>query len=852
MNSEHFRHLRHRPLRAALISVFVLSWLLLSGCSYEGSVSVIDCDHDDECPDPTTCVNNICAAAQPDAGGLEDAAGDPDVDDGCGAGLILCDGRCVDPSDDVSHCGGCDNQCTSTDGGQGQCLDGVCRLICAEGFERCGSSCVDTQTNVFHCGGCDDACPSLAGYDVSCVAGSCESECFEGTQECNDDGVCMDLDADPAHCGVCNNSCLSGECADGVCLPLPCDSDPQPGDDHYPFGGGSGDSETDPFTICTAQQLNEIGNGDQYLDRHFALVADIDLADLDEQVRRIGAHDDPFTATFDGNNHEIRNLDLVGGDRTALFVRTSEISAISHIRLVNAMIDGSNQAASLVGRNDGVVSHIEASVDIRGRDNTGGLVALNFGQISDSHVTGRVQSTGARVGGLVGRMREGSEVSDSTANVEVIGWGERIGGLIGDMLQESALLNSSAQGPVRGFSAHHVGGLVGRMENQSRVVDSHALGTVSSNDPNVGGLVGDLANRATITTSYSEGSVIAGQSDRVGGLVGRTETGTLISESHSTSNVSGRTDVGGLVGENNAPISESYATGSVSATGENSGGLIGYNKGAISETYATGDVYSTSSRVGGLVGLNFGPIDDAYATGSVSSFSSRTGGLVGYNRHDGDVDDSCQIQASHASGTVISIGGANYIGGLIGRHRDGCSLLDSFSTGDVHAADSDRVGGLVGLMNDSNTEIRRSFSTGRVHGSKYVGGLVGRMEDSGLIIDSYATGSVRADDDDAGGLVGRISGQITNCYATGFITSDSSAGGLVSDNGGTVTDSYWNLDTTGQDSTDGDEDERGEGLTNEEFIDEARFENWSFDGADQVWEMSVSDGRPILLWETTL
>ena len=857
MNSERSRPVQRRLLQATLLGVVIMSWLLLSGCSYEGSVSVIDCDHDDECPDPTICLNNICAAAQPDAGGLEDVEGDGDgdVDDGCGEGQLLCDGRCIDPTDNISHCGECGNQCASTDGGQGQCLDGVCRLICAAGFERCGSSCVDTQTNVFHCGGCDNACLSLEGHDVSCVAGDCESECSEGTQECNDDGVCLDLDADPAHCGVCNNSCLSGECADGTCLPLPCDAEPQEEDDHYPFGGGSGDSETDPFTICTAQQLNEIGNGNQYLDRHFALVADIDLADLDEQVRRIGAHDDPFTATFDGNNHEIRNLDLVGGDRTALFVRTSETSAISHIRLVNAMIDGSNQAASLVGRNDGTISHIEATVDVRGHNNTGGLVALNFGQIIDSHVSGRVESAGARVGGLVGRMREGSEIVDSIANVEVIGWGERIGGLVGDMQQESTILNSSAQGPVRGFSVHYIGGLVGKMEGQSSVNDSHALATVSADGQFVGGLIGELIDSATIVTSFSEGSVVAGQADHAGGLAGGAGPETSISGSHSASTISGRAHIGGLVGANYGPVSDSYATGSVSATDENSGGLIGYNKGAIFETYATGDVHSTSSRVGGLVGRNYGSIADAHATGSVSSFSSHTGGLVGYNRYDAAVEDSCLIQSTSATGTVISIGGDDFIGGLIGRHLNGCTLLDSFATGDIHAAASDRVGGLVGLMNDDDTEIRRSFATGRVHGREFVGGLVGRMDNSGLIIDSYATGSVRADNDDAGGLVGRVdasSGKITRCYATGFITSNSSAGGLISDNDGVVTNSYWNLDTTGQDSTDGDEGERGEGLTSEEFIDEDKFENWTFSGVDQVWEMSVPEGRPILLWEMTL
>ena len=45
------------------------------------------------------------------------------------------------------------------------------------------------------------------------------------------------------------------------------------------YGGGTG-TESDPFQICTAEQMNEIGlqvNEDDW-DKHFKLMADIDLA----------------------------------------------------------------------------------------------------------------------------------------------------------------------------------------------------------------------------------------------------------------------------------------------------------------------------------------------------------------------------------------------------------------------------------------------------------------------------------------------------------------------------------------------------------------------------------------------
>src|SRR5262249_19113832 len=41
---------------------------------------------------------------------------------GCDAGLVLCDGRCVDPTQDSSNCGACATSCSATQ----TCIDGAC------------------------------------------------------------------------------------------------------------------------------------------------------------------------------------------------------------------------------------------------------------------------------------------------------------------------------------------------------------------------------------------------------------------------------------------------------------------------------------------------------------------------------------------------------------------------------------------------------------------------------------------------------------------------------------------------------------------------------------------------------
>jgi hypothetical protein len=50
-----------------------------------------------------------------------------------------------------------------------------------------------------------------------CVDGVCQIVCLEGYDLC--DGACVDLATDEGNCGVCFNACASGACAGGVCVP---------------------------------------------------------------------------------------------------------------------------------------------------------------------------------------------------------------------------------------------------------------------------------------------------------------------------------------------------------------------------------------------------------------------------------------------------------------------------------------------------------------------------------------------------------------------------------------------------------------------------------------------------------
>jgi hypothetical protein len=147
-------------------------------------------------------------------------------------------------------------------------------------------------------------------------------------------------------------------------------------------------------------------------------------------------------------------------------------------------------------------------------------------------------------------------------------------------------------------------------------------------------------------------------------------------------------------------------------------------------------------------------------------------------------------------------------------------------------------GGLVGL---NNGEVRDSYATGDVANGG--GGLVG-WNDDGIVRDSYAMGDII---NEGGGLIGLNNGEVRSSYAAGNVTGQEvqSVGGLIRTSDGIfeVTNSYWDVNTTGQNKSDG-----GKGLTTSEMTGSAAresMEGFDFGGA---WR-TTEDDYPRLFWE---
>ena len=492
-----------------------------------------------------------------------------------------------------------------------------------------------------------------------------------------------------------------------------------------------------------------------------------------------------FTGLFGGVINTISGLtkplfDVISGDVSDLNLAsgTGESGVIGNGALANILEAG------------GTIDNVSFTGDVTGTADVGGLVGYSSGDISNSSATGVVTGIGNNVGGLVG-LTNGT-IDNSYAAGEVDGGAYAVGGLVG--YSAGAITNSSATVAVEGNI--NVGGLVGESSLTSTIDYSIAAGTVTGTN-NVGGLAG--YSDGAINYSAATGGVI-GSGEYIGGLVG--ESYGTITNSYATGNVndpgevSGLVgyEVGGLVGYLGGTLDNTYATGNV--VGKNSvGGLVGETGGssaAISNSYAKGFV-GGYFNVGGLVGYSDISITNSYATGYVTAIDdpltptegptaviegNAVGGLVGALSYYGDPSNS-SISNSYATGYVFGI---RDVGGLVGSsYSTNSTINNSYAAGEVTGV-GNFVGGLVGT---SLGVINNSYAIGDVYGVNSLGGLVGTVSEEGTITDSYATGDVTSISNDPyyiGGLVGYSSfkndptvpdEQISlESYSTGTVTID--------------------------------------------------------------------------------
>lgn len=266
----------------------------------------------------------------------------------------------------------------------------------------------------------------------------------------------------------------------------------------------------------------------------------------------------------------------------------------------------------------------------------------------------------------------------------------------------------------------------------------------------VGALVGDSGG--SVEYCYAKGSV-RGTTDRVGGLLGRywAGTGTFVRNSYTEMTVTGVGMLGGLIGWVRGTISDSYAKGVVTGTGDRVGGLIG-----------TGDIAS---------------IVNSYAESTVSG-RDLVGGLAGMAGASGS--SVSNISQSWAKGTISC---RSWCGGITSSYGSGSGTgLFNRNYADVTInTTGGNVGGLLGYAY-ANYNMENSYAKVTINSTAatYLGGLV--YYSYGLVKNCYALPVITTSQTSKGGTEGWVGGNLV-----GVFWDDELDTSLVAANGGTST-----------------------------------------------------------------
>lgn len=463
--------------------------------------------------------------------------------------------------------------------------------------------------------------------------------------------------------------------------------------------------------------------------------------------------------------------------------------------------------------------------------NAGGLIGYMYNGTLDgnSYNLGNVSGKGYNVGGLVGHAVNSVIGNPSVVdgkpveNVQVVynrldvSGAYNVGGIVGNM-KGTTVQNAENSGNVLATEyktedyIYHSAEDDGRLNNDKLVdgtFENISNGvyevTVSTNVANAGGIAGTSSGTSTITNVTNTANVSSNTNDytqygseheyytagNVGGIVGRAEDTDITNATNQENEIRGAHNVGGVAGYlgGNSTVSGGINDGGdIMATGaRNENGFVS----EVVRPIGNSQEVFIIGNIGGVVGYMDG--DNVYVTGSANR------GTV----HSQDI-------AAENAANVLDTSKAANVGGIVGKiDRINTKGLDkikadalqaavsnSYNTGDVRGYTG--VGGVVGMM--YNGEVAGSYNLGHLRTTRIatdssnieavnMGGIVGDTTEgtqaNAVIYDVYNKGQIGDDTytyyaRHVGGIVGRLSGDISKAYNNGEIYNGYTAtGGVV-------------------------------------------------------------------------
>lgn len=367
------------------------------------------------------------------------------------------------------------------------------------------------------------------------------------------------------------------------------------------------------FLLCTAAQLDQIGQRPDDWASTFVLGRDVDLSDLPGEVAMIGTESQPFTGILDGAGYAVRNLQLDHPieEHVGLFRVIGGDGRIANVTFDNVSVLGGDVVGGIAGyaSTGFTIEDVTVTGEIVGGNYVGGLVGY-----SDCDPAAECS------GFLVQRAHAGPIFISSYANA-----GGIVGGNYGDLMRPATYIDVSSEGRLVGTEI--LGGIIGDGQ-RILVMRAHSSMTIEG-ELLVGGLVGDhLYGDSRTIDSIATGDVIC-SGGYCGGAFGFQYAEAIRVQAHGRVTC-GDESCGGLSGYMDDGCEQCLATGDVEGT-TYVGGLAGWltpqQNDVVRDCYSTGTVRGID-RVGGLFGSAYGPIERCY-TSSIVFGDNEVGGLVG-------------------------------------------------------------------------------------------------------------------------------------------------------------------------------------------------------------------------------
>ena len=393
-------------------------------------------------------------------------------------------------------------------------------------------------------------------------------------------------------------------------------------------------TESDPYKLSTTRDLlamkSVLVHGQM---TYFKLMNDIDMSSIEnwDPLNPDSPYD--FGIVFDGGGHSLKNLKSKGKKYSSFFGVL--YGKCYNVKFVNA--------------------EIEAVGDDSGSGIIGGYIgtAKKPGYVSDVTVSGSVTNNAAKqpVGGLCGTAREAKIENCKTSGLTVTNnvKSESVGGLCGIMRGATVrgceadvkVVNNFGDGTVAGRTA--AGGVAGRTDSDATNIISGCIVrgvveiTKGSSNTYTGGIVGYEVNVGAQITDCEVYATVKSAGERVGGIVGHYQGGTL---------------------------SGCKFYGKVNAATQYAGGIAGISGGvaSIKSCMVSGEIEGVNN-CGGIIGKNENKltVEDCIFSGKLKGIQ-RLGGIVG------DLFSSSSVKRCFVSGAVDGWG---CIGGIVGRACNG-------------------------------------------------------------------------------------------------------------------------------------------------------------------------------------